>query len=129
MAKTIIEVAKEVLERKNEALNPIKMYHIANEMGLTKELNLNGKTPWKSFVARIYVDIKENPNSIFEVVATKPMLIKLKNQVINLEVQMEKNSEIKEPKNSYSERDLHPLLSRFISFNENFKAYTKTIYH
>ncbi|WP_289260497.1 hypothetical protein [Campylobacter sp.] len=42
---------------------------------------------------------------------------------------MEKNSEIKEPKTSYSERDLHLLLSRFISFNENFKAYTKTIYH
>lgn len=129
MAKTIIEVAREILERKKEALNPIKIYHIANEMGLTKELNLNGKTPWQSFVARIYMDIKENPNSIFEVVATKPMLIKLKNQVINLEAQMEKNSEIKEPKNSYSERDLHPLLSRFISFNENFKAYTKTIYH
>ena len=129
MAKTIIEVAREILERKKEALNPIKIYHIANEMGLTKELNLNGKTPWASFAARIYMDIKENPNSIFEVVATKPMLIKLKNQVINLEAQMEKNSEIKEPKNSYSERDLHPLLSRFISFNENFKAYTKTIYH
>ena len=129
MAKTIIEVAREILERKKEALNPIKIYHIANEMGLTKELNLNGKTPWQSFAARIYMDIKENPNSIFEVVATKPMLIKLKNQVINLEAQMEKNSEIKEPKNSYSERDLHPLLSRFISFNENFKAYTKTIYH
>lgn len=129
MAKSSIEVAKELLELKKEALNPIKMYHIANEMGLTKELNLNGKTPWQSFAARIYMDIKENPNSIFEVVATKPMLIKLKNQVINLEAQMEKNSEIKEPKNSYSERDLHPLLSRFISFNENFKAYTKTIYH
>ena len=49
MAKPIIEVAKEILERKKEALNPIKMYHIANEMGLTKELNLNGKTPWQSF--------------------------------------------------------------------------------
>lgn len=129
MAKSSIEVAKELLELKKEALNPIKIYHIANEMGLTKELNLNGKTPWQSFAARIYMDIKENPNSIFEVVATKPMLIKLKNQVINLEAQIEKNSEIKEPKNSYSERDLHPLLSRFISFNENFKAYTKTIYH
>ena len=38
------------------------MYHIANEMGLIKELNLNGKTPWASFAARIYMDIKENPN-------------------------------------------------------------------
>lgn len=129
MAKTIIDVAKEVLERKKEALNPIKMYHIANEMGLTKELNLNGKTPWHSFAATIYMNVKK-VDSIFEVVTEKPIkLIKLKNQVINLEAQMEKNSEIKEPKTSYSERDLHPLLSRFISFNENFKAYTKTIYH
>lgn len=129
MAKSIIEVAKELLERKKEALNPNKMYHITSEMGLTKELNLNGKTPWASFAAGIYVDIKENPNSIFEVVATKPILIKLKNQAINLQAQIEKNSEIIEPKTSYSERDLHPLLSRFVSFNENFKAYTKTIYH
>lgn len=127
MAKTIIEVAKEILERKKEALNPNQMYHIANEMGLTKELNLNGKTPWASFAARIYMDIKENPNSIFEVVATKPMLIKLKNQDINLKIQTQ--NEIKEPKNSYSERDLHPLLTRFAFANDNFKAYTKTIYH
>ncbi|WP_086249161.1 HTH domain-containing protein [Campylobacter vicugnae] len=127
MAKSIIDVTKEVLECKNEALNPNQMYHIANEMGLTKELNLNGKTPWASFAARIYMDIKENPNSIFEVVATKPMLIKLKNQVINLKTQTQ--NEIKEPKNSYSERDLHPLLTRFVFANDNFKAYTKTIYH
>lgn len=127
MARTVIDVAKEVLERTNEALNPNQMYHIANEMGLTKELNLNGKTPWASFAARIYMDIKENPNSIFEVVATKPMLIKLKNQDINLKIQTQ--NEIKEPKNSYSERDLHPLLTRFAFANDNFKAYTKTIYH
>lgn len=127
MAKTIIDVTKEVLECKNKVLNPNQMYHIANEMGLTKELNLNGKTPWASFAARIYMDIKENPNSIFEVVATKPMLIKLKNQDINLKIQTQ--NDIKEPKNSYSERDLHPLLTRFAFANDNFKAYTKTIYH
>lgn len=127
MAKSSIEVAKELLELKKEALNPIKMYHIANEMGLTKELNLNGKTPWASFAARIYMDIKENPNSIFEVVATKPMLIKLKNQDVNLKIQTQ--NEIKEPKNSYSERDLHPLLTRFVFANDSFKAYTKTIYY
>ena len=64
MAKSIIDVAKEVLERKNEALNPNQMYHIANEMGLTKELNLNGKTPWRSFAATIYMNVKK-VDSIF----------------------------------------------------------------
>ena len=127
MARTVIDVAKEVLERTNEPLKLSRIYNIAKEMGLTKELNLNGKTPWASFAARIYMDIKENPNSIFEVVATKPMLIKLKNQDINLKIQTQ--NEIKEPKNSYSERDLHPLLTRFVFANDSFKAYTKTIYH
>lgn len=129
MARSVIEVAKEILERKKEALNPNRMYHIAREFGLTSDLNLAGKTPWASFGARIYVDIKENPNSIFEVVATKPMLIKLKNQNINLEAQAEENSAIKEPKTFYNERDLHQLLTRFAFVNDNFKAYTKTIYH
>jgi len=40
------------------------------KMGLTRELNLSGKTPWASFGAAIYVDVK-NENSIFEVVQKK----------------------------------------------------------
>lgn len=40
MARTVIDVAKEVLERTNEPLKPDRIYNIAKEMGLTKELNL-----------------------------------------------------------------------------------------
>ena len=42
MARSVIEVAKEILERKKEALNPNRMYHIARDFGLTSDLNLAG---------------------------------------------------------------------------------------
>ncbi|AII15512.1 putative restriction endonuclease-replacing protein HrgA [Campylobacter iguaniorum] len=129
MAKSIIEVAKEVLERKKEALNPNRMYHIAKDLDLISDLNLGGKTPWASFGARIYIDIKGNPNSVFEVVSTKPMLIKLKNQDVSKPVNLAEQISPKEPQTSYCERDLHILLTRFVFVNDNFKAYTKTIYH
>lgn len=127
MARTVIDVAKEVLERTNEPLKPSRIYNIAKEMGLTKELRLSEKNPWHSFGPRIYMDVRENPNSIFEIVARKPIVIKLKNQDVNLKIQTQ--NEIKEPKTSYSERDLHSLLTRFVFANDSFKAYTKTIYH
>lgn len=75
------------MERKKEALKLNKMYFIAKEFGLTDELNLGGKTPWQSFMLVYLLILKNNPNFIFEVVSTKPMFIKLKNQYINLKSQ------------------------------------------
>ena len=57
MARTVIDVAKEVLERTNEPLKPSRIYNIAKEMGLTKELGLSEKNPWHSFGPRIYMDV------------------------------------------------------------------------
>ena len=42
---TALEVAKKVLEIKKQPLNPNRIYKIADELDLTKELNLSGKTP------------------------------------------------------------------------------------
>ncbi len=118
------------MERKKEALKLNKMYFIAKEFGLTDELNLGGKTPWQSFMLLYLLILKNNPNFIFEVVSTKPMFIKLKNQYINLKSQHLVDQIVqKEPQTVYNERDLHSLLTRFIFTSEYFKAYTKTIYH
>ncbi len=121
-----IEVAKKVLEKINQPLSPNKIYKIAEALGLTKELNLSGKTPWASFAARIYVDIKNNPNSIFENVSLKPILIKLKGQDLKFS---DATAETKQDTNSFSERDLHPLLAKFVEVNPNFNAHVKTIFH
>ena len=123
---TALEVAKKVLEIKKQPLNPNRVYKIADELDLTKELNLSGKTPWDSFSAQIYSDLKENDNSIFEKISEKPILIKLKSQNLTFS---DAASEIKQAKSAFDERDLHPLLANFVGLSPNFNARVKTIFH
>lgn len=59
------EIAKEILEKEQRPLNPNQMYKIAENLGLTEELNFKGKTPWATFGAYIYMDLKNNPDTIF----------------------------------------------------------------
>ena len=123
---TALEVAKKVLEIKKQPLNPKRIYKIADELDLTKELNLSGKTPWDSFSAQIYSDLKENDNSIFEKISKKPILIKLKSQNLTFS---DAASEVKQAKSAFDERDLHPLLANFVGLSPNFNARVKTIFH
>ena len=123
---TALEVAKKVLEIKKQPLNPNRVYKIADELDLTKELNLSGKTPWDSFSAQIYSDLKENDNSIFEKISEKPILIKLKSQNLTFS---DAASEVKQAKSAFDERDLHPLLANFVGLSPNFNARVKTIFH
>ena len=123
---TALEVAKKVLEIKKQPLNPNRIYKIADELDLTKELNLSGKTPWDSFSAQIYADLKENDNSIFEKISEKPILIKLKSQNLTFS---DAASEVKQAKSAFDEHDLHPLLANFVGLSPNFNARVKTIFH
>ena len=123
---TALEVAKKVLEIKKQPLNPNRIYKIADELDLTKELNLSGKTPWDSFSAQIYSDLKENDNSIFEKISEKPILIKLKSQNLTFS---DAASEVKQAKSAFDERDVHPLLASFVELSPNFNARVKTIFH
>lgn len=123
---TALEVAKKVLEIKKQPLNPNRIYKIADELDLAKELNLSGKTPWDSFSAQIYSDLKENDNSIFEKISEKPILIKLKSQNLTFS---DAASEVKQAKSAFDECDLHPLLANFVGLSPNFNARVKTIFH
>lgn len=123
---TALEVAKKVLEIKKQPLNPNRIYKIADELDLAKELNLSGKTPWDSFSAQIYSDLKENDNSIFEKISEKPILIKLKSQNLTFS---DAASEVKQAKSAFDEHDLHPLLASFVELSPNFNARVKTIFH
>lgn len=127
-----IEIAKKILEKEQRPLNPSQMYKIAENSGLTEELNFKGKTPWATFGAYIYMDLKNNPDTIFEKVQEKPILIKLKKQNFFANDKVVNNSEILSDKLRnirFKERDLHPILAYFINLNPNFNALPKTIYH
>lgn len=126
------EIAKEILEKEQRPLNPNQMYKIAENLGLTEELNFKGKTPWATFGAYIYMDLKNDPDTIFEKVQEKPILIKLKKQNFFANDKVVNNSEILSDKLRnirFKERDLHPILACFINLNPNFNALPKTIYH
>lgn len=129
-----LEVARSVLEKSHNPLTISEIWNIAKNLGLIKSLNLKGKTPWASFGAAIYTNIKHNyKDSIFEIVQYKPkMIIKLKNQNFKEEITKitkYKNLDDSECKKGFYERDLHLLLAKFIYDNPNFDAFSKTIFH
>lgn len=128
MSYNFLDLAKDVLEHENIPLSVEEIWEVGNKNALLEKLSSSGKTPIRTLSARLYVDIKNNANSIFTQVSKRPAKFFLKNQTAGLqeyEAQQEQNG----IKLKYSERDLHILLSSFVNADEHFKCSTKTIYH
>lgn len=130
----VIKIAKEILEKEQRPLNPSQMYKIAENLGLTEELNFKGKTPWATFGAYIYMDLKNNSDTIFKKVQEKPILIMLKDQHFNIKAKIQASKNSKTSNNDsqttkFNEDDLHCILAYFINSNPNFNALPKTINH
>lgn len=66
MTYSFLTLAKDVLEKENIPLSVEEMWKIAKELGLLEKLSSSGKTPIRTLSAGIYVDIKNNTNTIFE---------------------------------------------------------------
>jgi hypothetical protein len=84
---TFLKLAKLVLEVNRCPLSPQEIWDYAIETGLTNRIKTNGKTPWDSVSARIYVDIKDNPDSPFSQYSNKPVKFFLKDYPITTENQ------------------------------------------
>lgn len=131
---TFIELAIEVLSIVKRPLSEREIWNEANKMNISDNVKSKGKTPWKTLGARIYTDIKDNPNTRFIQVSKRPAKFYLRDfealesNELNNENVLYIESDIQENKN-FNERDLHPLLVRFLYSNQHFKCYTKTIYH
>ena len=125
---TFVKLIEETLKKANMPLTTEEIWEKANEYGYAKELKSKGKTPEKTISARIYVDIKTG-NSSFYQVSKRPTKFFLKNLQNNSNIEIEANSQVTASKNTFKERDLHPLLSSFVYSDSHFKCYTKTIYH
>ena len=105
---------------------------------MDSKLNTIGKTPWQSIAAKLFVDVRDNPNSKFIKVGKRPtrfFLLSRKNEVSEELINKIQNEELKTPivKESYHERDLHPLVTYFAYANPSFghgkTIFTKTIFH
>jgi hypothetical protein len=125
------DLAKQVIQQMNQPLSPSEIWDKAVEIGLDKQLITKGKTPWATLGARLYTDVINNPNSIFEPVGKNPKRFGLKNITANQPSILP--TTVVEPVikvEKFTERDLHPLLVKFADSFFHFRgAKLKTIFH
>lgn len=65
MSFGFIDFAKEVLKASESPLSVEEMWETGCNQGLDEKLGSSGKTPIRTLSARIYVDIKNNTDSVF----------------------------------------------------------------
>jgi hypothetical protein len=135
---SFMDLAQDVLASAEVPLTFQEMWALAVQSGLTVKMQIAGKTPWSSLGARIFVDVRDNPNSKFVKVGKNPARFWLKNRQKELEA-IPKGTELAVPPQlkqdvlGFHERKLHPILAYFaysnISFHHGRPIYTKTIRH
>jgi len=134
-----LEFAEKVLKQSETPLTYQDIWEKGVELGFDKSLNTNGKTPWQTIGAQLFVDVRDNDNSIFIKVGKRPTKFFLKdkeNQLTNdIKEKIDQDDSVieKKSKNTYHERELHPLLSYYAYTNSQFNRgkaiLTKTIFH
>lgn len=130
---TFLELAEKVLKEEKKPLTANEIWKIGEDKGYHLKLNSQGKTPWATLGAQIYVNERDNKKTIFAVVGKRPKRFYLKEQsnLFDLEeIETSDNTEeiaqTKEKK-KYLEKHLHPFLVHFAFYH--LKCYTKTINH
>ncbi len=126
---TFLKLAELVLDQTKHPLTYYEIWEEAVKTGLAKRVNTKGKTPWESIGAQVYVDIRDNPKSGFFKYSKRPTKFFLKKYSNTPVPTIPEKGVEKKNQSSYSERDLHPLVCRFVNANQHFKAYIKTIFH
>jgi uncharacterized protein len=137
---TVLDFAEEVLRSSDKPLVYQEIWDRGKAIELEKKLASKGKTPWQTLGARLFVDIRDNPNSQFIKVGKNPARFFLKErqrelteEQLRLLIEKEQQLPTKPKKFSFPERKLHALLSYFtyanVAFNRGKQIYTKTIHH
>ncbi|GAA9928831.1 hypothetical protein VN0859_04380 [Helicobacter pylori] len=137
------ELGKKVLEQAERPLKSKEIWERACEMGLDKERPSIGKTPWSTIGSdlgkdkeQFYVARKEKGKNRQET-----FFYWLKSREREFPPQETLNAKeeddgqswcldaTKKQETSFNERDLHPLLVKFLSEDPKFRLLCKTIYH
>ncbi|WQV05444.1 hypothetical protein KVM53_00480 [Helicobacter pylori] len=129
---TYIELGKKVLEQAERPLSAKEIWERACEMGLDKERSSIGKTPWST----LGTDLSKDKKQFY--VARKErgaFFYWLKSREREFPPQETPDSKEEDDEQSEcsdtakKEKDLHPLLVKFLSEDPNFKLLCKTICH
>ncbi len=123
---TFLDLAEKILKEEKRPLNSIEIWNLSVSKGYDKELRSEGKTPWATIAARIYVYISEHKeSSLFAITDSRPKKfylrgVKYKNEDFETDI-------TPQSKKKYTERDLHAFLTYYALYY--LKCYTKTINH
>lgn len=132
MKYTFEKMIKDVLEKSDIPLTASEIWKSACDLGISAQVSSSGKTPWKTIEAKIYVDLKEHresdSESEFVKISSRPAKFGLKKKTYSSK-QVSGQASENDNDIDYKERDLHPLLAKFVFSDEHFKSYVKTIYH
>ncbi|WP_181330848.1 HTH domain-containing protein [Helicobacter pylori] len=135
---TYRELGKKVLEQAERSLKPKEIWERACGMGLDKERPSIGKTPWSTLGTdlgkdkkQFYVARKEGGAFFYWLKSREREFPpqEISNAKEEDDEQSECSGTAKKQKNSFHERDLHPLLVKFLNKDPNFKLLCKTICH
>ena len=127
---TFKELAYKILEEARRPLTVEEIWEYAQEKNYDKQINSQGKTPPRTIGAQLYGDIRDNPDSPFIKIGTRPVKFFLKHLLDTPKFHEIANDEKKFPKKAkytFHKRDLHPFLTYFA--NTYMNIFTKTIYH
>ncbi|WQV58858.1 hypothetical protein KVL59_00445 [Helicobacter pylori] len=135
---TYRELGKKVLEQAEKPLSAKEIWERACEMGLDKERPSIGKTPWSTIGSDLGKDKKQfyvarkKGNAFFYWLKSREREFPPQETPDSKEEydgQSECSDTAEKQKNSFHERDLHPLLVKFLYENPDFNLQCKTIYH
>lgn len=125
---TFLELAKKVLEESKKPLTFKEIWDVAVQRGYTKGFNSKGKTPWNTMGAQLFVNVRDNNDSVFEKVGKRPARFGLRDSKAFIESEEKESSYIKKnSKFGFLEKELHPFLSFFAK--KELNCYTKSISH
>jgi len=128
---TFLELAERVLREQKRPLTANEIWTLATETGYDKQLNSEGKTPFLTLSAQIYVNAKDNPKSPFAQTNSRPKKFYLKSQASQLDLSdtaiAKESTVVKKKRFDYLEKDLHSYLT-FYAYSR-LRCYTKTINH
>lgn len=131
---TFLELAEKVVREDKKPMTPEEIWQAAQVKGYDAAVGTQGKTPWASIGAQLYMSVKSDSRSIWIRVGRRPTRFFLKE--LNVEGQFavfpspapnRPVTTAQPTTEGFLERDLHPILAYF-AFH-NLKAYCRTINH
>ena len=127
---TFLDLAYKTLEKHNGPLTVSQIWEKSAEFGYRQELGSFGQTPIKTLAARLYVEIRDNPDTNLYQVSKRPAMFYIKDRKIQTKSQdIQVQDSIVESGAVFHERDLHPLLTAFVYSDSHFNCVSKTIHH